>query len=1013
MRRAGRMITTTIIAAALGMSPTWADAAEAPASEAIRFERDIAPILAQNCVRCHHGEESKGGLDLSTRAGALKGGENGAAVVARMPARSLLLDYVEGDKPLMPKAGPALTRKQVDLLKRWIGEGAAWPEALVVKEDRGAWWSLQPIARSAVPPVAEDDKARVRNPIDAFLLARLRAQGLGMAGDADRRTLIRRVTFDLTGLPPTPEETDAFVQSTDPKAYELLVDRLLASPRYGERWARHWLDVVHYGDTHGYDKDKRRPNAWPYRDYVIRALNADKPYARFVEEQIAGDILWPETTDGITATGFLAAGPWDFVGQVELREGTVDKQITRSLDRDDMLASTMGTFVSMTVHCARCHDHKFDPIPQRDYYSLQAVFAAVDRADRSYDLDPQAAGRRAELAATRTRLEAAWAELEKQIAEKAGPELARVEKQIDELTTRSQTAPRPEFGYHSAISPTQDATKWVQVDLGKSVEIGDVVIVGCHDTFNNIGAGFGFPVRYRIDASDDAEMKSSVANLVDHTRADVPNPKIRPQAVRGNGLKARYVRVTATKLAPRQNDYIFALAELSVLTTDGTNAAKGAAITSLDSIEALPRWSRKNLIDEYYLGADTPQSREEITRLSVRRDALLESALSAEVRNQRTMLRADLERVSTELSAAAPQGRVFAAATEFAPAGSFTPTLGKPRPVHILHRGDVKAPGEVATAGSLSCVSAMPAQFALPDADNEGARRVALAHWIIDARNPLTWRSIVNRVWHYHFGRGLVESPNDFGRMGQQPTHPELLDWLATEFRDGGQSLKQLHRLIVTSSAYRAQSQPQNDPAAADWLARAESTDAGNRYLWRMNRRRLDAEEIRDATLFVNGSLDLTMGGPGFDLFGFLDDHSPHYKYEEYNPDDPRTLRRSVYRFIVRSVPDPFMETLDCADPSLVTPVRQATTTPLQALTLLNNRFMVRQAERLASRAETVAGVKATDNPAATIQTALRLTLGRSPTPDELAALTQYAREHGLSNACRVLLNLNEFVFVD
>ncbi|MCC7419863.1 MAG: DUF1553 domain-containing protein [Planctomycetaceae bacterium] len=1013
MRRAGRVILIAIVAAAPGFWPNSASAADALADESVRFERDIAPILAQNCVRCHQRSEPKGGLDLASRAGAYRGGESGPAVVPRTTVKSLLLDYIEGDKPLMPKAGPPLTRKQIEKLKRWIADGAAWPESLVLKEDRGAWWSLQPIVRSPVPPVSEHDKPQVRNPIDAFLLAKLREQKLGMAGDADRRTLIRRVTFDLTGLPPAPEEVDAFVQSTDPKAYEILVDRLLASPRYGERWARHWLDVVHYGDTHGYDKDKRRPNAWPYRDYVIRALNSDKPYSRFVEEQIAGDILWPKTIDGITGTGFLAAGPWDFVGQVELREGTIDKQITRSLDRDDMLASTMGTFVSMTVHCARCHDHKFDPIPQRDYYSLQAVFAAVDRADRPFDLDPDAASRRTQLAATKARLESAWADLERRIVEKAGPEFVRLEKQLDELAARSQATPRPEFGYHSAISPTQDAAKWVQVDLGRSTEINDVVIVGCHDNFNNIGAGFGFPVRYRIDASDDPEMKSSVTTLVDHTRADVPNPKVRPQSVRGDGLKARYLRVTATKLAPRQNDYIFALAELSIVTPDGVNAARGATVTSLDSIEALPRWSRKNLVDDYYFGADTPEARAEITRLSARRDALLAAALNEEARRQRATLRAELDRVAAELASAAPQGRVFAAATQFPPAGNLTPTLGKPRPIHILNRGDVKSPGAEANPGSLSCVTGLAAQFNLPDAGNEGARRVALARWITDAKNPLTWRSIVNRVWHYHFGRGLVESPNDFGRMGQLPTHPELLDWLATEFRDGGQSLKQLHRLIVTSSAYRAQSQPQSDPISAEWLSRAESADAGNRYLWRMNRRRLDAEEIRDATLSVSGSLDLTMGGPGFDLFGFLDDHSPHYKYEEYDPDNPRTLRRSVYRFIVRSVPDPFMETLDCADPSLVTPVRQATTTPLQALTLLNNRFMVRQAQRLASRVEAVAGVKAVDNPEATVQTAFRLTLGRTPTADELATLARYTQEHGLANACRLLLNLNEFVFVD
>jgi hypothetical protein len=707
------------------------------AEEPIAFARQVAPILERHCLHCHNAATHKGGLSLATAAAARQGGETGPAFVAGRPRASLLVDVLSGPKPRMPRNAPALRAEQVALVKKWIDQGARWPHKLVLKDRRNegeTWWSLQPLAMPAVPAVK--NSAWVKTPIDAFVLARLEKEGLAPRPEADRRTLIRRITFDLTGLPPTPEEVEEFVKDARPQVAERLIDRLLASPRYGERWGRHWLDVVHYGDTHGYDKDKLRPNAWPYRDYVIRAFNEDKPYARFVQEQLAGDVLYPGTRDGILALGFIAAGPWDFVGHVELREGTLDKKITRNLDRDDMVATTLNTFVSLTVQCARCHDHKFDPITQEDYYSLQAVFAAVDRADRPYTSDP-------------------------------------------------------------------------------------------------------------------------------------------------------------TK----------------------------------------------------------------------------------------------------------PAGLVYAACTDYAPAGTFTPTKGRPRPIHLLARGSEKNPGREVGPGTVACIAGLPSRFTLPPDHAEGQRRAALAHWICDPKNPLTWRSIVNRVWHYHFGQGLVDTPNDFGRMGSQPSHPELLDWLAIQFRDGSQSIKQLHRLILTSSVYRH---------ASAYDAAGARQDSGNRLLWRMNRRRLEAEAIRDAALAVSGQLDLKMGGPGFRPFGFQDDHSPHYKYEEHDPDDPASHRRSVYRFLVRSVPEPFAETLDCADPSLQVERRNETLTALQALALLNNKFMVRMAEHFAARVEKLAP----DVPGR-ISAAYWLALGRAPSDDEVRLLADLARQHGLVHVCRLLLNTNEFVFVD
>lgn len=699
------------------------------------FRKEVVPIFEQHCLRCHGQKTQRGGLSLATAAGLDAGGDSGPGVVSGKPKESLLLSMISGDKPKMPKKAPPLTREQVFVVKKWIAQGANWPKGVTLQSRPGVgekWWSLQPLTRPTIPVVQTPGWSR--NPIDAFILRSLQQQGMQPSPEADRRTLIRRLSFDLLGLPPAPAEIEAFLRDRAPDAYEKLVDRLLASSHHGERWARHWLDVVHYGDTHGYDKDKVRPNAWPYRDYVITAFNEDRPYSRFINEQIAGDVFYPHTPDGILGLGFLSAGPWDFVGQVELREGTLDKAITRNLDRDDMVATVMNTFTGLTVQCARCHDHKFDPITQEDYYSLQAAFAAVDRADRSY----------------------------------------------------------------------------------------------------------------------------------------------------------------------------------------------------------------KN--------------------------------------------------------AAGQPGLVYAAATHFTPAGTFTPTNGKPRSIYLLKRGSEKNPVREVGPGTVACVSGLPSRFPLADKP-EGERRTALANWITDKNNPLTWRSIVNRVWLYHFGQGLVATPNDFGRMGGKPSHPELLDWLAVEFRDSGQSLKRLHRLIVTSSTYRQASI--DNPAYT-------RKDGSNRLLWRMNRRRLDAESIRDAVLDVSGKLDPKMYGPGFRTFGFLDDHSPHYKYEEYNPDHPAGHRRSVYRFLVRSVPDPFMETLDCPDPSLRVEKRNESLTALQALALLNDKFMLRMAEHLAAHIE-----KMGDDLPGRVATAYRLALGRESTDEEKRVLLDYARKHGLANTCRLILNTNEFSFVD
>ena len=762
------------------------------------------------------------------------------------------------------------------------------------------WWSLRPLTEPDVPVT---DPAWERTPVDAFVMRALRGRGLRPAKEADRRTIIRRLTFDLHGLPPNEHEVDAFVADDRPDAYARLVDRLLASPRFGERQARRWLDVVHYGETHGYDKDKLREHAWPYRDWVIRAFNEDKPYERFVAEQVAGDALYPGTEDGVIGLGMLAAGPWDFVGHVELREGTVDKAKTRSLDRDDVVNTVMTSFVSTTAACARCHDHKFDPVPQEDYYRLQAVFAGVERADRSY----QTSG-----------------------------------------DDRWLTSSAGSLGYHSAIEAARDAEKWVQVDLGRAQPIDEVLLFPSHEVYGgHPGPGFGFPLRFRVEVAQRADFFDAVT-VADHTDADLPNPGDQPQRFDCGARSARYVRVTATRLFERTDDWIFALGEL-VVRRGEQNLAAGAAVTALDSIEAGGAWGRKYLTD----GAG-PRS----------------GAL------------------------------VYAAAPTFRAIGNFHPAPA-PRPIHVLARGDVEQPGAEAHAGAMSCLPVLAQHFDGLEGAPEAERRAALARWLVDRRNPLTWRSIVNRVWQSCFGRGLVDTPNDFGRMGARPSHPELLDWLAATFRDDGGSLKELYRLLVTSAVYRQRS-------ASDVHEAASRLDADNRLLWRANRRRLEVEAVHDAILAVSGKLDLTMGGPSVRWFGFVDDHSPHYHYDRFSPDAKGAYRRSVYRHIVRSVPDPFFEALDCADPSTSTPTRFQTLTPLQALAMLNDRFVLRQAEHFAARLR----ARSRDLEEQ-VGAAFRLALGRAPNRAEVEEAAGYARVHGLANLCRLVFNLNEFVFVD
>ena len=922
----------------------------------------------------------------------------------------------------------------------WFDRGNAAGEAL---PPASVGWAFRPVARPSMPALGSPS-APVTHPVDRFIRSKLTEKNLQPSPEADPATLIRRITFDLTGLPPTPGEVDAFLKSARGNrqfAIETLVDRLLASPRYGERWARHWLDVVHFGETHGYDKDKLRMSAWPYRDYVIRSLNSDKPWSRFIEEQLAGDVLYPDDPDGIVALGFVAAGPWDFVGHVELPITKTDGLIARYNDRDDMVMTTFSTFQSLTVHCARCHDHKFDPISAKDYYRLQSVFAGVDRANRPYDPDPATHRQRRALTHDKKTLQARQQELEIALRKITNSELTALDQQIvsiqinlgpDEKTTPEQ--PSPGNGYHSNIEPKPDVTKWVQVDLGRSIPIEEVRLIPARPTDFPDTPGFGFPLRFKVELAIDADFSDAII-LADQTAKDFKNPGDAPAVFSlspsegereppVSGREARYVRVTATRLWERTGDYVFALAELQVFSA-GTNVARAATVTALDSIEA-GRWSKKNLVDGYGSRSklnDTAPSTEqrarrreleaELARLSAERQRLFESLLPAEHKTESSRLESRLGEIAKALAALPSPQQVYAAASDFKAEGSFVPPQGM-RAVHLLARGDVKQSKELVSPAGLACVPGPDSNFNLATNHNEGDRRAALAQWLADPRNLQTRRSIVNRVWQYHFGRGLVDTPNDFGHMGSAPTHPKLLDWLAFWFQENGESLKKLHRLIVTSHAYRQTSLIYETNSGAhvnrksNIVNSAESADADNRLLWRMNRTRLDAECIRDAMLAASGHLDLTMGGPSDRQFLYKDDHSPVYDYTRFDVDSPAGRRRSIYRLLVRSVSDPFMDCLDAADPSQLVARRNITLTALQALATLNNPFVLKQCEHFAARLQKLAP----DVPGQ-IDAAYRLALSRPPNVAEKERLAAYASKHGLANACRVIFNSTEFMFVD
>jgi len=845
LRRQRRAELSVIAIFLIGvMSLAWhADARVAKVTQQ-DLSRQAYSVFKQNCFACH-GTAKMSGLDLRTAEGIRTGGDNGQVLVPMDLQASRLFQFVtHQEKPTMPP-GRKLSDADIDILRRWIEAGASFdgfdasatttkseepatvPEHVFTPEERG-FWAFQPPHTAAVPKPARAGWSS--NPIDAFLFAKMSEKGLTPSPRADSRTLIRRAYLDLTGLPPSPEEVSAFVNDKTPDAYQKLVDRLLASPHYGERWARHWLDLVRYADSGGFEFDVDRPDAWRYRDYVVNAFNSDKPYDQFIREQLAGDEYTPASQEAMTATGFLRLGPEGGGGGERGRQDALDDQIT----------TTSLTFMGLTVGCARCHDHKFDPIPQKDFYRIQAIFAPARPVSFPLVNSTVVAAHRSET----QRIEGLARPLKKAKEQLEAPSLkVLVEEAVSRLPEYMQTAWR--------------------------------------------------------------------------TPADKRTP--------GQRLNVEQIRKTLEDDALSQ------------------------------------RLTEKDII----------------------------ARMSEEDKKKHEQLVRQIKEIEKQKPVPFPTVRAVGEGG------------ASPGPTYLLLRGAPEAKGPIVTPGVVSVASESEYRFPTPPPDAKSSyRRRGLAEWLVSPGNPLTSRVMVNRIWQHHFGEGIVRTPSNFGKMGEKPSHPELLDWLALEFMKQGWSMKQMHRLMMMSQAYQMSS---NDIAAN------VNIDPENRMFWRMPRVRLEAEIIRDQMLAVAGNLDRTPGGPC--VYPYIDpklfQSSTKRTWPGKADDDPSTWRRSLYVYSKRSIRYPLFETFD--QPNLINSCerRNRSTIAPQALLLMNNNFAIMESKIFAERLRKDAG----NDAGAQVERAFQLALGRSPTAFEKTKTVSFVQTSGLQEFCQAMLNLNEFVY--
>ncbi|MEO8369630.1 MAG: PSD1 and planctomycete cytochrome C domain-containing protein [Candidatus Solibacter sp.] len=843
------------------------------AADSVSFSADIRPIFESSCWQCHGSAIQLSKLDLRTRAAAVKGGVRGPAMVPGKAADSRLYRLISGlEKPSMPMDGK-LTASQISKIGEWIDQGAPWDaaaesspamasapsrlEEMEISPETRSYWAFQKPVRPNVPAVS----ASLTNPIDLFLEKTRREKGLKAAPRADRITLMRRAYMDLIGLPPTPAQTAEYLADDSPLAWEHLIDKLLASPHYGERWGRHWLDVARYADSSGFEHDYDRPNAWRYRDYVIRSFNRDIPYNRFLSEQIAGDELDRVTDDSMIATGFLRS-----YAKVGYREK--DNPQFRYEYLDDMIGTIGRGVLGLTVNCARCHNHKFDPIAQKDYYQLQAsLFGYVETEYPLVSKEEAAAN------------EKKTAELDADIA----PLRLKI-RQLDEpyrtALAREKYKKYPENVQRAIAIPEARRTPGEELLAGQVIRTTSV-------SSQEID---------RVMPPGDLAQKKALNDRIAALQ------KERPKAL-----------------------------PMADIVTDG----------------------------DYRFTPDGPGDEP------------------------------------------APGKGVKGEAVE----GSFLfkgPGRYQAPPSYFLVRGDSESRGSLMKPGFIGVITQGNPPAEIPPANGRtSGRRRALAEWLGSAENPLTARVIVNRIWSHHFGQGIVSTLDNFGKMGEKPTHPELLDWLASEFVSRGWSIKQMHRLMMTSEAYRMASQF-HDPGGAE-------KDPDDQYLWRFRIQRLDAEIVRDAMMAASGALDLAMGGPP--VFPHIPGEILRSMSEgiwRKEEDGPRVWRRSVYVYRKRGLPFPMFEVFDLPDQNISCGKRNVSTVPTQALTLLNDEFVLRQsrlfAERVAEGARGDAGKQ--------VDLAYRIALSRPPREEERKLGLEFLRTRSLADFTHVLLNLNEFLYV-
>lgn len=917
-------------------------------------DEDGTSLLQKRCLSCHNGAQQMGALSLESRDSALRGGKTGPALNAADPPASLLWKKVESGQ--MPLGNP-LPAGEKALLRSWLEAGAPWSRPLVTSARPRAdksWWSLQPL-RPAEPPQLEGIPAAwSKAPIDRFLFAAMAAKGLHPSPPADRRTLIRRAAFDLTGLPPSPEDVRRFENDNRPQAWEELVDRLLASPAYGERWGRHWLDVARFGESHGYEQNHLRSNGWPYRDYVIRSFNEDKPFDRMVLEQLAGDVVGKGDPNIEVATAFLVAGPHDTVGN----QAEAARRQQRADDLDDMITATAGGFLGLTVNCARCHDHKFDPIQQADYYRLQSLLSGVVHGEREIATDTQ----RKEWEAKTRPLEQSLAAARARLKEIVESYRAQAEEVRQEVLSKYRPPVSPRLT-EETFAPV--AARFVRLSATAGAPGGlDEIEVFTADNRNVALASAGGIVSAsstrRPEASPDAYSEKNLNDGRYDQRwfADGAGP----------------VRITVQ------------LPEAATIRRVAWSSDRAGGF--MDKFEAA-------ILRDYVLEVSpdgqawTPVANSE-RRLPVRKEdqehIVLMAVLSAKESEEYRKLRADVAALEAKLKEIGKLPTVYA--------GQFKQPE---EPAFLLKGGNVMARGNPIIPASLSTLDGTLEGFRVPQEAPESERRVALAKWITNPKNPLTPRVLANRLWHYHFGQGIVGTPSDFGFNGERPTHPELLDYLAARLLHYGWRLKPLHKEILMSAAYRQSGTYSEDQA---------KIDSESRYLWRFPPRRLTAEAIRDSILAVSGVLKQDTGGPGFRLYQYtVDNVATYFPLQRFGPE---TYRRSVYLQAARSIRPELLAQYDCPDSSLPEPKRVVTTSPLQALSLLNNSFIADMAQAFAERISREAGRA----PEAQIRHAFALAFVRPPSAAELEGARALVQQHGLPALCRALLNANEFVYV-